>query len=203
MSVCDDMSCDELIDAIDAIADGRFREWNRNREPSKRVKDYEVLIEVMNRLNIIQRMETNMLDIKIKYHVPDMPKLDFIAGKSDWIDLYAAEDVEMQAGEFRIISLGVSMKLPAGYEAHVAPRSSTFKKWGILQTNGVGVIDETYCGENDIWGVPALAMKNTTIRKGDRIAQFRIMPKMQNTNFIQVEHMEDEDRGGFGSTGSR
>lgn len=108
----------------------------------------------------------------------------------------------MKAGEFRIISLGVSMKLPEGYEAHVVPRSSTFKKWGVLQTNSMGVIDNSYCGENDIWGFPALAVRDTVIDVGDRICQFRIVKKMEPVDFIEVDHMEDESRGGFGSTGA-
>jgi dUTP pyrophosphatase len=119
----------------------------------------------------------------------------------DWIDLRSAERVDMDAGQFRIISLGISMKLPEGYEAHVVPRSSTFRRWGILQTNGIGIIDESYCGEGDVWKFPALAMRSTTIFKGDRICQFRIMPKMQEVVFKEVDHMEDEDRGGLGSTG--
>lgn len=143
-----------------------------------------------------------MIPIIIKYHDPEPPKLQAIQ-QGDWIDLYAAETVEMRAMDFKIISLGVSMKLPEGYEAHLAPRSSTFKKWGILMTNSVGVIDNSYCGENDVWGFAALAMRPTTIRKGDRIAQFRVMPKMEPVSFSEFEHMPDADRGGFGSTGDR
>lgn len=203
MNVTAQMNLDELLEGFNAIIFGEFRQWNKARRPELRVKDYDIMLAVMERLKSVQKVANYMFDIKIKYHDHDMPKLDFIAGKSDWIDLYAAEDVEMKAGEFHIISLGVSMKLPAGCEAHVAPRSSTFRKWGIIQTNGVGVIDETYCGENDVWGVPALAMRDTKIVKGDRIAQFRIMPKMQSVNMVQVDHMEDADRGGFGSTGTR
>lgn len=139
-------------------------------------------------------------EIMIKYHDKDFGKIEKIP-KGDWIDLRSAERVDMVAGEFRIISLGVSMKLPEGYEAHVLPRSSTFKKWGILMVNSMGIIDESYCGEHDIWGFPALAMRNTTIFKGDRICQFRIMPKMQEIQFREVEEMKDENRGGFGSTG--
>ena len=107
----------------------------------------------------------------------------------------------MNMFDSKIISLGISMKLPEGYEAHIVPRSSTFKKWGILQTNGIGIIDESYCGENDVWKFPALAMRSTTIFKGDRICQFRIMPKMPEVVFTEVEQMNDLDRGGFGSTG--
>lgn len=145
-------------------------------------------------------MKTNM-NIKIKYHNPFFEKIKTIL-HGDWIDLRAAERVEMKAGEFRIISLGVSMKLPEGYEAHVVPRSSTFKKWGVLQTNSMGVIDNSYCGENDIWGFPALAVRDTVIDVGDRICQFRIVKKMEPVDFIEVDHMEDESRGGFGSTGA-
>lgn len=141
------------------------------------------------------------MEIKIKYHdqeIEHLGKLD----KGDWIDLRAAEHVEMKAGDFKLISLGVSMKLPDGYEAHVVPRSSTFKKWGVLQTNSMGVIDNSYCGENDIWRFPALAIRDTVIEKGDRICQFRIVKKMEQVTFTEVEHMEDVDRGGFGSSGS-
>lgn len=142
----------------------------------------------------------NTEKILIKYH-KNIVRLEFIGGKSDWIDLRAAEDVEMKAGDFKIISLGISAKLPVGYEAHIAPRSSTFKNFGVIQTNGLGIIDETYCGENDIWGFPALAMRNTVIHEGDRICQFRIMKKMGPVDLVEVEHMNDESRGGFGSTG--
>lgn len=141
-----------------------------------------------------------VLEVMVKYHDKELGKIEkFPVG--DWIDLRSAERVDLDAGQFRIISLGVSMKLPEGYEAHVVPRSSTFKKWGILQTNGIGIIDESYCGEGDVWKFPALAMRPTTIFKGDRICQFRIVKKMPEVTFKEVEHMEDENRGGFGSTG--
>ena len=84
--------------------------------------------------------------IQIKYHDPDMQKLEYIDGKSDWIDLRSSEDVEMKQGDFHLIKLGVSMKIPEGYEAHIAPRSSTFKNFGIIQTNSMGVVDNTYSG---------------------------------------------------------
>ena len=138
--------------------------------------------------------------ILIKYHT-DIPHLEFIDGKSDWIDLRAAEDVEMKAGDFKIISLGISVKLPEGYEAHIAPRSSTYKHFGIIEANSMGIIDSSYCGEDDIWGFPALAMRDTVIHKGDRICQFRIMKKMEPVELVEVAHMNDESRGGFGSTG--
>lgn len=142
------------------------------------------------------------MEIKIKYHDPELPKLRAI-DNGDWIDMYASETVTMNSGDFHIIPLGVSMKLPDGYEAHLAPRSSTFKKWGILMVNSVGVVDNSYCGEGDVWGFAALAVRPTTIHKGDRIAQFRILKKMGPIDFFEVDHMTDNDRGGFGSTGAR
>ena len=143
-----------------------------------------------------------MEQIKIIYHNKDMGKIENLA-VGDWYDLRAAETVEMQAGEFKLISLGVSMKLPEGYEAHMAPRSSTFKKWGILQTNSVAVIDNSYSGTNDIWRYPALAMRDTTIYEGDRICQFRIVKIQPEVEFIEVDELDSTDRGGVGSTGTR
>lgn len=140
------------------------------------------------------------MKIKIKYHDPEIAKLG-VEQHGDWIDLRAAENICMNPGEFKIISLGISMKIPEGYEAHIVPRSSTYKTWGILQTNSMGVIDNGYCGENDVWGFPALAFRPTTINKGDRICQFRIVKKMEPVEFVEVGYMEDESRGGFGSTG--
>ena len=140
--------------------------------------------------------------IKIKYVDKTMKKLDYIDGaKSEWIDLRSAEDVVLKAGEFKLINLGVCMKLPDGYEAHVVPRSSTFKKFGIIQTNHQSVIDNAYCGDDDVWFYPVLAMRDTHIYKGDRICQFRIMKTQPKIIFEEVEHLECKNRGGFGSTG--
>ena len=145
-------------------------------------------------------MKHRKLAIKIKYHEDILPIEKHDNG--DWIDLRAAEDVEMKAGEARLISLGVSMKLPADYEAHVVPRSSTFKNWGVIQTNHMGVIDNSYSGNNDIWRFPALAMRDTKICKNDRICQFRIMRKQpEDLSLDTVEYLDDTDRGGFGSSG--
>ena len=138
------------------------------------------------------------MEIQINYH-GNMPIEKISVG--DWIDLRAAEDTIMSSGEFKIISLGISMKLPEGYEAHVVPRSSTFKKWGIIQANGIGVIDNTYCGNDDIWKFPAIALRDTHIYKGDRICQFRIVKKQPEFSFVEVDHLGDQNRGGFGSTG--
>ena len=144
-----------------------------------------------------------MKEIKVKYFVDGIDELCYVAGKSDWIDLHAAEDVDMKAGEFRLIPLGVAIELPEGYEAHIVPRSSTFRKWGILQANSMGVIDESYCGDDDVWGFPALAMRDTTIARGDRICQFRVMRKMDKPELVTVECLDNASRGGFGSTGTR
>lgn len=141
--------------------------------------------------------------IKIKYHSDQIEKLTYIEGKSDWIDLRAAEEVELKQGEFKLIKLGVSMQLPAGYEAVVVPRSSTYKNFGIIQTNHMGVIDETYCGDNDVWMMPVLAMRDTVIHINDRICQFRIQKHQPQILFEEVEVLGNADRGGIGSTGKQ
>lgn len=144
----------------------------------------------------------NCVKIPIKYHA-DTDALKFIDGKSDWIDLRAAENVDLQYGEFALISLGISMKLPDGYEAHVLPRSSTFKHHGIIMTNSMGIIDNSYSGTNDIWMFPALCMwkGGSHIKKNDRIAQFRIVKKQPDVAFDEVMFLDETDRGGIGSTG--
>lgn len=139
------------------------------------------------------------MKIRINTHGNPVPEL---IEQGDWIDLRAAETVTLSPGEFRIISLGVSMELPEGYEAHVAPRSSTFKKWGIQMVNSMGIIDNSYNGDDDIWGFPALASRATTIHKGDRICQFRIVRKQPAFEFEPVESLGNTARGGFGSTGT-
>lgn len=141
-----------------------------------------------------------MEKIRIQYLDDTIERLCYIDGKSDWIDLRAAEDVELKAGEFRLIHLGVAMQLPAGYEAHIVPRSSTFKNFGILQTNHMGVIDETYCGPEDWWRMPVYAVRDTVIHKNDRICQFRLMEHQPGIVFEEGK-LQGENRGGFGSTG--
>jgi dUTP pyrophosphatase len=140
------------------------------------------------------------MQIKIKYHVEGLKKIEAIE-KGDWIDLRAAETVSLKQGELKYISLGVSMKLPEGYEAQVAPRSSTFKNWGILQANSLGIIDNSYSGTNDIWKFPAYATRDTLIDFNDRICQFRLVKKMPEIEFIEADKLDDNDRGGFGTTG--
>ena len=139
--------------------------------------------------------------INIKYLTDSIDKLTYIDGKSDWIDLRAAETVDMDPMEFKLIPLGIAMQLPAGYEAHVIPRSSTFKNFGIIQANSMGLIDESYCGDNDQWYFPAIALRKTTILANDRICQFRIMKHQPQIEFREVDDLNNESRGGIGSTG--
>ena len=142
-----------------------------------------------------------METIKIKYFTDKIDKLEYIEGKSDWIDLRASEDVKLKAGEFKLIGLGVAMELPKGYEAHILPRSSTYKNFGIIQANHCGIVDNSYCGDNDMWRMPAIAMRDTEIHVNDRICQFRIFKNQPEIIFEETEHLNGNDRGGFGSTG--
>jgi len=140
------------------------------------------------------------MEIKIKYFT-DIEPIKFIEGKSDWYDLRSAEDVELKAGEFKLIPLGIAMQLPEGYEAHIVPRSSTFKNFGIIQTNHCGIIDNSYCGDNDQWLFPAYALRDTVIKTNDRICQFRIMEIQPEITFEEISVLSGPNRGGFGSTG--
>lgn len=142
-----------------------------------------------------------MEEIKVKYFTEGIDELQYVDEKSDWIDLHAAETVTLKTGEFRLIPLGVAIALPEGYEAHLVPRSSTFKNYGILQTNSMGVVDYTYRGDGDQWFMPAYATREITIEKNARICQFRIERNQPQLRFTRVEHLEGPDRGGFGSTG--
>ena len=139
--------------------------------------------------------------VLIKYHTDAIERLAYIGGKSDWIDLRAAEEVHLRSGEFRYISLGISVRLPEGYELWIAPRSSTFKNFGILMPNSPGIVDESYSSDEDILMMPALAMWDTVIRVNDRIAQCRLMPHQPAVRFETVESLGHQARGGFGSTG--
>ena len=154
--------------------------------------------------------------IRIKYF-EGAKKLEKIS-KGDWIDLYANKDMFIPEGTRAMIPLGVAMELPEGYEAHLAPRSSTFKTWGIIQTNSVGVVDHSYMGDNDQWHMPVYCIvakdrlcdddgmtvaHGTYIHKGDKIAQFRIMEVQPEIEFEEVKVLGNEDRNGFGSTGTK
>lgn len=142
-----------------------------------------------------------MNEIKIKY-IREIYKLEKLS-VGDWVDLRASYDIHLDRGEFYNIPLGIAMQLPKGYEAIVAPRSSTFKKYGILMVNGIGIIDNSYCGDNDEWAFPALATRETIIPKNARIAQFRIQLNQPPLHFVEVERLNNADRGGFGSTGEK
>lgn len=141
-----------------------------------------------------------MKTIKILYHT-DFDEPIKAIDKGDWIDLKSARDYTYKKGDFFMINLGISMELPKGYEALLAPRSSTFKKYGIIQTNGFGVIDCMYKGNDDVWMFPAYALRDGYINKNDRIAQFRILKNQPTIEFETVTNLDNESRGGFGSTG--
>lgn len=140
-----------------------------------------------------------MLEIKIKY-VRDIKPIQ-VSEKGDWIDLRSGLDIDLEPLDFKYIPLGVCMQIPDGYTAIIAPRSSTFKKWGIIQTNSIGVIDESYCGDNDEWSLPVFALRRSHIHKNDRICQFRLIKKTEPVDFIRVKMLWNKDRGGLGSTG--
>ncbi|SEQ09439.1 dUTP pyrophosphatase [Lachnospiraceae bacterium RM5] len=139
--------------------------------------------------------------IKIQYLNDEIERLKYIDGKSDWIDLRAAKEYNLKSGEFALIHLGIAMQLPEGYEAHILPRSSTFKNFGVIQANSMGIVDESYCGPNDWFFFPAIALRDTTIHVNDRICQFRIEKHQPQVNFEEVKLLENDDRGGIGSTG--
>ena len=141
------------------------------------------------------------MKLKVKFENEICQDFEFVGEKSDWIDLKAAQDYELKQFEHALNNLGFALQLPDGYEAHIVPRSSTFKNFGILQTNSMGIIDNSYCGDEDYWKLPVIAMRDTVIKKGDRICQFRIMEKMSNIEIEIVKTLGNENRGGFGSTG--
>ena len=144
-----------------------------------------------------------MENIRIKYFTDKIDRLEYIDGKSDWIDLRASETVELKAGEFKLIPLGVAMQLPKGYEAHVLPRSSTFKNYGLLQVNSCGIIDGSYCGDGDMWRMPVYATRDIVVNINDRICQFRIVENQPQIVFEEVTSLGNANRGGFGSTGKQ
>lgn len=140
--------------------------------------------------------------IKIKYFNENLTKITPIS-KGDWIDLRCAKTMRLEANKFYLIPLGVGMKLPDDYEAHIAPRSSTFKNYGLIQTNSVGVVDNSYSGDNDQWMMPVYTTRDIVVQENDRICQFRIVERQGNVEFKMVDHLDDTDRGGFGSTGTK
>lgn len=143
-------------------------------------------------------------EVQVKYLVDDLVPLEYIGGgKSDWVDLRAADDVKLVAGEHALIPLGVAIKLPEGYEAIIAPRSSSFKNWGVLQANSIGIVDESYCGNSDMWRWSVYATRDIIIQKNDRVCQFRIVRHQPQLIFKTVDFIDAEDRSGFGSTGTK
>ena len=139
--------------------------------------------------------------VKVKYKQDGQPRLEAIAGKSDWIDLRAVADYEIHRGAFTLIDLGVAMELPPGYEAHIVPRSSTFRNFGLIQTNGIGIVDNSYCGPDDWWFMPTYATRDIHIKVGDRVCQFRIVEKQPDLSFEESSLEHNTNRGGHGSTG--
>jgi len=162
----------------------------------KDIFDFKEILMAENNLT-----DNSALEIIVQYQHEDTYRLKAI-DKGNWIDMAADEDVTIKAGELKLINLGVAMKLPEGYEGHLAPRSSTLKKFGVLQANSVGVVDDTYCGPTDWWRFPAFATRDTEIKRGERICQFRIMEVQPKLRFTEGK-MVAEDRGGFGSTGTK
>lgn len=163
-----------------------------------------LILDIVTSVLIIAIMLRRSLPhkIKLKYTVEGVSSVAKIR-EGDWIDLYAADSVRIQAGDFKLIPLGVAMKLPTGYEAHVVPRSSTYMKYHVIQANSMGVIDNAYCGDLDEWKFPAYATEDTFIPVGDRICQFRIVRKQPSIKFDVVSTLGNKNRGGFGSTGRR
>ncbi len=139
--------------------------------------------------------------IRIKYHSSEIEKLRYIEGKSDWVDLRVSEDLSLKKGDFALIKMGISVRLPKGYEMIIAARSSTFKNFGLIQTNAIGVVDESYCGDDDIIMMPVYATRDTQVHVNDRLCQFRIFKHQPALEFEEVETLVEESRGGFGSTG--
>ena len=166
-----------------------------NFSSSKLSVDKEMLLKILDRA-----INPDVQHIEVNYH--GSPYKLQKTENGDWIDLYCAEETVLHAGERTYISQGISMKLPEGYEAIMAPRSSTFKRWGILQTNGIGVIDNSYCGNDDIWMFPALATRDITIPEGTRICQFRIQKKQPDIVFYDVPNLHTKNRNGLGSSGA-
>lgn len=187
----------------DGIYAAFYNYSSNNKVATKVINEYNNFLYSLCKQKILKRKKSNMAEekIKIKYHSDKIEKLRYIDGKSDWIDLRAAENVKMNKGDFRYIDLGISVKLPEGYEMIIAPRSSTFKNFGIIQPNSPGVIDCSYCGDDDIIKMPALAMRDTEIHINDRICQFRIQKNQPSIEFQKVDTLGNESRGGFGSTG--
>lgn len=174
--------------------------WERDKTVEAYITSRKAGIRRAEEPRRSERKVREMETIKIQYLDDSIERLCYIDGKSDWIDLRSAQEVSLKAGEFKLVHLGVAMQLPAGYEAHIVPRSSTFKNFGVIQTNHMGVIDESYCGPEDWWYMPVYALRDTVIHKNDRICQFRLM-RHQPEIVFEEDRLVGSNRGGFGSTG--
>jgi dUTP pyrophosphatase len=167
-----------------------------------KIEEKEILFKNIDKLKVKteKKSDESKLTILVKYFDKSLEKINKIS-IGDWIDLRSAQDISLEQGEFELIPLGVAMSLPYGYEAYVVPRSSTYKNFGVIQANHHAVIDESYRGNEDQWFYPVIAMRDTEIKKGDRICQFRIQKKMPQLNIVEVEELRSPNRGGLGSTG--
>lgn len=177
-----------MAELTDLFLDALSIDWPQDEDSLDKIVDAAMKIS-----------KTEMEEIKIRY-LPGAPRIEQV-GWGSWIDLYTYEDVTLKAGQREYISMGVAMQLPQGYEAILAPRSSTFKRYGLLQSNSIGVIDSTYNGDDDIWCMPVVATKDIYIPKGTRICQFRIQKEQPKIHFITVSSLGNENRSGFGSSG--
>lgn len=157
-----------------------------------------------------------LMKLKIKIKTFGDQVLPEIISKGDWIDLRVAEEYVSDKEEYKLLKLGIAMQLPKGFEAVVAPRSSTFKNWGVLLCNSLGIIDNSYSGDNDEWRFPAYFTRRAFIHRGDRICQFRIQLSQKATfwqkikwllssgiKIEKVEKLNTINRGGIGSTGKK
>ena len=181
------------------------------------IVDYSILCDdLINPMVISAEEPTLQAEIKYLEGARELTKIS----KGDLIDLYAYEDVFVPYMGQTLISLGFSLKLPKGYMAKLYPRSSTFKTWGLIQTNHVGIIDNSYCGNNDIYMYPVqctmakqiekvminghkVTISGTWVKKGDKICQMEVCEVPPTIEFNKVDDLQTEDRGGFGSTSSR
>ena len=188
-----------LLD-LDELADNVMERAMDKMAKDGRVMTWQQALALEQRIYRINQKDVEKLTIKIKYLCPALLEIEHIA-VGNWIDLRSAARMTIRKGDTAMIPLGVAMQLPEGYEAIVAPRSSTLKRWGIIMTNSIGIIDESYCGDDDQWWFPAYALRDTLIDVNDRICQFRIIKHQPDIEFVEVKKLGNQNRGGFGSTG--
>lgn len=176
----------------------KFMEIDKYKDQGSKTSKSVVKTKNVDNLNLQESKKT----ILVKYFEENLHPIGKIE-IGDWIDLRSAQNISYKAGDFIKLPLGVAMSLPSGYEAHVAPRGSTFKNFGVIQVNSPGVVDESYRGNEDEWFMPLYALRDGHITFNDRICQFRIVKKMEEVNIVTVKELKAPNRGGFGSTGKR